>query len=508
MADAFSFLIELTDKVSAPAKNMSKSIDQISGQMESLGVESEAGAEAIGVLGASFAAVAVLAVGAAVAIGAVLYKGAGLSIAASDFKGDALDALEALTGSAEEAKATFDEVSKLSDELAIPREVALQKTNALLIAGVKDLNQVHRSIEAVADLQQAGNDKAAKKLQKAVEEAAAKGDFKQIDKLLDGIDKKVGGLARKQTKDLDRQVAKLHENFFKLFQDVKTDKFLGALDDTLSVFKENSEVAKTLKWVVEAIFNGLFDAAAKALPYIKNFIYDLVIVGLKWYVSMKPVIESFDKLFGSVDGGAVLKFILDAIVFSVQLLGTNIKSMSEDFLSFWNTATTVFNAVQAGAASVASFMGQIVTEIKNLFSGGDSITAAFVDGLIQGITGGVGRAVEAAKGLAKGALDGIKGTLGIASPSKVMAEMGQHTATGFGEGLDKGAGKVETAMTDMVAPPQAETTAKAAKGGGSIDVGGITVNITGAGDAQSIKTMFAHEMASVFEQLALQMGTA
>jgi hypothetical protein len=91
--------------------------------------------------------------------------------------------------------------------------------------------------------------------------------------------------------------------------------------------------------------------------------------------------------------------------------------------------------------------------------------------MLKAITGVVGSAVDAAKK-----------ALGIASPSKVFAEIGGYTGEGFAMGVDESAPEAQASMTAMVEPP---APAQAAQSGASttdnsVTRGAITININGA----------------------------
>lgn len=70
-----------------------------------------------------------------------------------------------------------------------------------------------------------------------------------------------------------------------------------------------------------------------------------------------------------------------------------------------------------------------------------------VDGIISGITNFASRLTDKVRSLASGALDAIKEKLGIASPSKVMAdEVGKWIPEGIANGITQGAGSILEAM--------------------------------------------------------------
>lgn len=108
------------------------------------------------------------------------------------------------------------------------------------------------------------------------------------------------------------------------------------------------------------------------------------------------------------------------------------------FSNAWNG---IKNGASNGASRLVSFMKSIPSKIlSGLGSLGSLLLSAGKDlirGLINGI-GAMGSALwDAAKNIAKKAIDAIKSFLGIASPSKVMHQIGIHTGQGFIDGIAK-----------------------------------------------------------------------
>ena len=58
-----------------------------------------------------------------------------------------------------------------------------------------------------------------------------------------------------------------------------------------------------------------------------------------------------------------------------------------------------------------------------------------MDGLVNGITAGLGRVKDAITGAGGAAIDWFKQKLGIHSPSRVFAQLGGYTMQGYGQGL-------------------------------------------------------------------------
>lgn len=93
------------------------------------------------------------------------------------------------------------------------------------------------------------------------------------------------------------------------------------------------------------------------------------------------------------------------------------------------------NAIRQGIQAVKDKVGEMREAGGNL-----------LQGLIDGIKAKVQAVIDAVKGCVKDAIEGAKKLLGIASPSKVFAEIGNYTMQGMAQGIDKGANYVDKAM--------------------------------------------------------------
>lgn len=80
-----------------------------------------------------------------------------------------------------------------------------------------------------------------------------------------------------------------------------------------------------------------------------------------------------------------------------------------------------------------------------LRTGFSDVGTAMIDGLVNGITAGAMRVVDAVKGVASSALTTAKTVLGIASPSKETAALGEWYSIGMGDGIESKADYVTRA---------------------------------------------------------------
>lgn len=109
----------------------------------------------------------------------------------------------------------------------------------------------------------------------------------------------------------------------------------------------------------------------------------------------------------------------------------------------------------SGAARAASDFGsRLISGLASLPGRVVSIGSNIIQGLVDGIRGAAGRVISAIGGVVNDAIGWAKGLLGIASPSKVFAEIGDFTMQGMEEGINGGLKgvlrTVKNAATDVV----------------------------------------------------------
>ncbi len=285
--------------------------------------------------------------------------------------------------------------------------------------------------------------------------------------------------------DTDGQLGKLGDrlkkNFTKIFGGLNIKPLLAQLEKIGDLFDEGSASANAIKTVFNSIFQPIVDGIAEVLPKAVAFFIQLEIMALKALIFIKPyggVLEAIAIGFGVV---IVVLVVLAALLVGFAVAMTAVVALIIS-IPFW--ITDAFNAAVEWLSSLS------FTEIgTNL-----------IQGLIDGLLGAGGGVLKAITGIVGGAIDGAKSLLGIASPSKVFAEIGMHTAAGMEEGIDSGAADVQASMGEMADPSGA-----AAGAGSTVSSSTGTYNITiNGGDGASI----AAALRALFADLGAQAGTA
>jgi hypothetical protein len=198
----------------------------------------------------------------------------------------------------------------------------------------------------------------------------------------------------------------------------------------------------------------------------------------------------------------------------------------------------IWQGVKAAFEAIAGGVGQVLSFLAGLHSQVFTIGIQIMQGLAQGIANGAGAVVGAITGAVKGAINAAKSLLGIASPSKLFADIGGFTSEGFALGVEAEAPQAQDAMTAMVTPPEVpnetqlarltpsgpqSTTTESplagmsspvdravamqeaapqapqqpAQGSASVSLSGVTININGVENAE--------DAAAKFRDLLLQM---
>jgi phage-related protein len=264
-----------------------------------------------------------------------------------------------------------------------------------------------------------------------------------------------------------------------------------------------------------------FKAVGVVILVVVGVIGALMAVSVAAGVAVWALISYFVKA-----GIAVGAFVAEVLGFAGSIAGAfiasfvNLQTQSYAALvgiyeSIKGVLDMVIGAFMSAGASVSEALSTVWNAIASVFSvdQATSIATGLIEGLIGGITGGAARVADSLKAVGQGAIDGVKGILGIASPSKVMAELGGHTAEGFAQGVDAGSGASQGALESAVAPPTAATGGGGGGGGGgvTINVGGLTITI-GAGaspeTAEKVAELLPSAIARAFEDIALQLGGA
>lgn len=175
--------------------------------------------------------------------------------------------------------------------------------------------------------------------------------------------------------------------------------------------------------------------------------FSIIKIGMKIVTGIARVIGSFFSAISGSNGGRVTSTLSNITVaiskfFKMLADGEGI----DDFFNGIADAVGKFGgAIGGGIKKAIDVVKGFINTIRNAgqIAGGfgefgSSLTAGFISGLSSGISEVKAKVIAFAQGI----IDSVKGVLGIQSPSKVMAEVGQNTVEGFLEGLQNMASAV------------------------------------------------------------------
>ena len=170
-----------------------------------------------------------------------------------------------------------------------------------------------------------------------------------------------------------------------------------------------------IKAVPQILAAGVLIVGKLAVGFIQNIPYFLTQIGTLLGQMISTIASNFPKLVSS--GGAMLLKIIAGFINGITNIPSAVKKAVDSFKSNFRNVD----------------WGELGTNI--------------IKGIVNGITGGIGKLVTAAKNVAKNALDAAKEALGIHSPSRVFElEVGKMIDLGLAAGIGRNLKPVQTSM--------------------------------------------------------------
>lgn len=330
----------------------------------------------------------------------------------------------------------------------------------------------------------------------------------------------------------------LNEYLGELFEDLgdSIGPFMKEVKLLFGIFDSKTNPSgQALKAAIGGALKEIFAVATKVVPMVKHFLLDMVIYGLKAYIALKPIVKTMKEFFTTGEGAGPLKFILDGLVTTFKTVGAAILIVVGVIGAVVAVIITLNALIVAAVGKMLEFGSSITNFVVEAFkslidwvAGAPKMAEDFINGLIGGITGGIGKVVKSVTDLGNSALGAIKGVFDSHSPSKVMLSMGEDDIAGaLATGMDTGSDDVYGVASDMAsaavtgvqqaAPAAAVSPAVAATaaavGQGATGAGGTGTQIVfeaGAiviqGAGKDFDTVTEEMWAQAAERLAQQAG--
>ena len=205
--------------------------------------------------------------------------------------------------------------------------------------------------------------------------------------------------------------------------------------------------AQLLDQLTSGIESGLPDMISR-LPQIidgvLNYITD----------SLPTVLKKGEEILGNLIDGIInaIPALIDALPKVIVSLTTFFAENGPKILEtginlIGKLIVGIVQAIPALVKALPQIISAIVQGIGNLMSGIVDVGKQIVRGLWEGIKAMGNWIKEKVSGFFSGIVDNVKGVLGIHSPSRVFAGIGENMALGLGEGWDDEYGNIKRGIT-------------------------------------------------------------
>ena len=134
----------------------------------------------------------------------------------------------------------------------------------------------------------------------------------------------------------------------------------------------------------------------------------------------------------------------------LELLGSLVKGILQGIPDLVAQLPQIINAIVNG---IANLMGDVI-----------QIGVSIVQGIWQGIQSMISWFTSQVTSFFSGIINGVKSVLGIASPSKIFADIGENMALGLGKGWTDQMGQISRDIERSIPTPTIETVNNAAAG--------------------------------------------
>jgi hypothetical protein len=340
----------------------------------------------------------------------------------------------------------------------------------------------------------------------------------------------LGSAAEQAGNTVGGQLAALKNQLNSVFADsAVTGPFTEALKTINHLLDPTTESGKKIRATLGRAFTEIGELLSKISPEqiekvltatigLAEEVMDLVGIFSGAFKSaiepaLKPLLKMFD---GSESGTQSLKALGAVLGFVTEGLGRMAGAVAGTFAS----GITFILGIPGKLVGLYNGFKDLFDRIPNSWDALQTwweeidlseVGGQIVDGLWDGIKAGWKGLLEKVEGLLDLLPTAAKKVLGIASPSKVFAEIGMYTAQGFTKGVDSEGDSVEESVEDLMKPPAVPTVSfggptsgsgSMAGGRGGMTIENLQVNLTVSGSdvSESNARNFAREFAREFQR--------
>jgi len=417
-----------------------------------------------------------------------------------------------IPGNAKEMQTGIDQVAASS---ALGRDEIAKYNDQLYRLGLRGDN-LRAALEGVAIKASAQGDAAAQHFAGWAATIGLAGG--NVRKLSDDVKARLGGIADRQLMSSEVQAKKLQEAYAALFSGLELEEHLRAWQKVNALLSQNTASGRALKQILEHVLQPLIDASTEAAPIVKRFFQGMILGALRMEIAILDLRLWFKRVFGDVElfkgldkaNAALLigKVAVYGLAAAFGLLG----------LAIAGAFTVAFGPLLLlgyGLFKLGWYLGEFVTWFEAFDWG--QLGSAILDGITKPLKAGYTVIGDTLTELADGAIAGWKTALGIASPSKVFAELGLEIPRGVAVGVRQGSPEARESVDAMVATPQLASAAPAStmpaprvpaaagRAPVTVNVGDVHIHTTGE-TASELEGDIRRQLEAILQSVALQLG--
>lgn len=272
-------------------------------------------------------------------------------------------------------------------------------------------------------------------------------------------------------------------------------ELVGGLRNDLDLMA--GEIFGADAFVLEDIINGIMSG----IPQLITTAGDIIAKLLEFLMQNLPkLLEAGVKLVGSLAKGILNN--LPAIIASItQVLAKLLATIAQNMPQMLAKGIELIGKLAAGIIQAIPKAIRSIVDLNDgmikIFKGFDwlGLGRDIINGVTRGLQAAGSALWDAITNIARGAFQSVKSFFGIGSPSKLMRdEIGRFIPSGIAVGIEDNMKPLTTAMHDIAdtATTSFDTdvmmTAKttgAMTGGGTVNYGGVTINVTAQDVQQS-----------------------
>lgn len=331
---------------------------------------------------------------------------------------------------------------------------------------------------------------------------------RSVRALADDVRGRLGGIAARQMLSLEVQSSKLQESFGQLFSGLRIEGFLQKMSELGALFSQSTSTGRALKLLVERLLQPMIDALEWLMPIARRFFQGMVIGALILEQGILRLRLWLKKTFGGSDILGGIDAMEVALWAGVLVIGGLAGAAAGAALAMGALAATALLIAAPfiiGAAAIAGvvYAGYKLVEWFQSMDWGQ-LGQSIIDGLVGSLRAGTTLVVQTVRGLADSAKDALTSALGIASPSRVFAELGEQIPRGMAVGIEAGAPVATGAVDEMIGAPAVAGGAAATM---QVTIGDVHIHAK-TDDPTSLAQAFREQLTSILEGVAIQMGAA